>query len=182
MSRSRASKFTRTGSELEEVMAMSVAELEPETAVGDHAAGVPITSALTGRLIGFADGGVTPLVVYPGQPGTAALPARAIVDLHGAHVGGDVVLIFDGGDARRPIVVGWLRPPAGWPMQSPPGQVQVDADGERMIVSASQQLVLRCGSASITLTKAGKVIIRGAYIVSHSTGVNRVKGGTVHLN
>jgi len=160
---------------------MSVAELEPETAVGDHVAGAPITGAITGRLIGFADGGVTPLVVYPGQPGTVALPARAITDLHGAHIGGDVVLVFEGGDARRPIVVGWIRPPAGWPL-SQPGQVQVDADGERMIVSAAQQLVLRCGSASITLTKAGKVIIRGTYIVSHSTGANRVKGGTVHLN
>jgi hypothetical protein len=163
-------------------MAMSVAELERERAVSDPAAEVPIVGAITGRLVGFTDNGVTPLVVYPGQPGTAALPARTIVDVYGAHVDSEVVLLFEGGDGRRPIVMGCLRPSAGRPVQSPAGQVQLDADGERMIVTAAQQLVLRCGSASITLTKAGKVIIRGAYIVSHSTGANRIKGGTVHLN
>ena len=51
-----------------------------------------------------------------------------------------------------------------------------------MIVSAKEQLVLRCGKASITLTKAGKVMIQGSYVLSRSTGVNRVKGGSVQLN
>ena len=63
-----------------------------------------------------------------------------------------------------------------------PGQVQVDADGERMIVSAKEQLVLKCGKASITLTNAGKVIIEGSYVVSRSTGTNRIKGGSIQLN
>jgi hypothetical protein len=61
-------------------------------------------------------------------------------------------------------------------------KVDVEADGQRMIVSAQQQLVLRCGKASITLTKAGKVLIEGSYVLSRSTGVNRVKGGSVQLN
>ena len=51
-----------------------------------------------------------------------------------------------------------------------------------MIVSAKEQLVLRCGKASITLTKAGKVLIEGSYVSSRSTGVNRVKGGSIQLN
>ncbi|MEW5071937.1 hypothetical protein AB1P14_09365, partial [Pseudomonas aeruginosa] len=38
------------------------------------------------------------------------------------------------------------------------------------------------GKASITLTRAGKVIIRGAYLSSRSTGVNRIKGGSVQIN
>jgi hypothetical protein len=42
--------------------------------------------------------------------------------------------------------------------------------------------VLQCGKASITLTKAGKVLIQGSYVSSRSTGVNRVKGGSVQLN
>jgi hypothetical protein len=52
----------------------------------------------------------------------------------------------------------------------------------RMVVSAKEQMVLQCGKASITLTKAGKVLIQGSYVSSRSTGVNRVKGGSVHLN
>ncbi len=45
-----------------------------------------------------------------------------------------------------------------------------------MLVSAKDELVLRCGKASITLTRAGKVLIQGSYVSSRSTGVNRVKG------
>jgi phage baseplate assembly protein gpV len=121
-------------------------------------------------------------VVFPGQPGTAALRARSVVDLHGPHIGQAVVLMFDGGDTSRPLVMGVLRESQGWPAAEVPQQVQVDADGERLIVSAAEQLVLRCGKASITLTQAGKVLIQGAYVSSRSTGVNRIRGGSVQLN
>ena len=47
---------------------------------------------------------------------------------------------------------------------------------------SKEQLVLRCGKASITLTKAGKVLIDGSHVLSRSSGVNRVKGGSVQLN
>ena len=63
-----------------------------------------------------------------------------------------------------------------------PGKVEVNADGERLVVSAKEQLVLRCGKATITLSKAGKVLIEGTYISSRSSGVNRIKGGSVQLN
>jgi hypothetical protein len=49
-------------------------------------------------------------------------------------------------------------------------------------MSATDQMVLRCGKASITLTKEGKVIIQGAYVSSHSAGVLRLKGGSVQIN
>ncbi|MGV8750478.1 DUF6484 domain-containing protein, partial [Pseudomonas aeruginosa] len=55
-------------------------------------------------------------------------------------------------------------------------------DGERLEFSAEREIVLRCGKASITLTRAGKVIIHGAYLSSRSTGVNRIKGGSVQIN
>jgi hypothetical protein len=78
--------------------------------------------------------------------------------------------------------MGVLREGAGWPLEQKPDQVEVDADGKRMIVSAREELVLRCGKASITLTKAGKVLIKGSYLLSRSSGVNRIKGGSVQLN
>jgi hypothetical protein len=58
----------------------------------------------------------------------------------------------------------------------------VDADGERLLLSARNQLVLKCGKASITLTREGKVLIQGSYVSSRSTGVIRIKGGSVQLN
>lgn len=145
------------------------------------AAAVP-AGVVIGELIAMKDEGRTPLVLYPGQPGTAALAARSTVDLHGAHIGKQVVLMFEGGNAARPIVMGVLREGDGWPLPERPGQVEVDADGERLVVSAKEQLVLKCGKASITLTAAGKVLIQGAYLLSRSSGVNRIKGGSVQLN
>ncbi len=139
-------------------------------------------TVVMGELIAITDDGRTPLVLYPGQPGTAALRARTVIDLHGPHIGQPVVLMFEGGDAAQPIVMGVIRQAEGWPLAQAPAQVEVDADGERMIVSAREQLVLRCGKASITLTKAGKVLIQGSYVSSRSTGVNRIKGGSVQLN
>ncbi len=143
---------------------------------------LPTVGVQIGELIAITDEGRTPLVLYPRQPGTAAVAARTTVDLHGAHIGKEVVLMFECGNPARPIVMGVLREAKGWPLEVTPGQVQVDADGERMIVSAREQLVLRCGKASITLTKAGKVMIEGSYLLSRSSGVNRVKGGSVQLN
>ena len=142
---------------------------------------VMINGIVIGMLVAFKDEGRTPLVIYTGQPGSAALPARTIMDIHGSHIGRQVVLMFDQGDPRRPIVMGSLRSQEGWPLERP-GQVEIDADGERMIVSAKEQLVLRCGKASITLTRTGKILIDGAYVSSRSSGVNRIKGGSVQLN
>src|SRR5262245_24848229 len=138
-------------------------------------------SVLVGELVAMTDEGRTALVVYPGQSGSAAVAARSVVDLHGCHIRRKVVLMFERGDPTKPIVMGVLPEGDGWPLAERPGQVEVDTDGERLIVSAKEQLVLRCGKASITLTKAGKVLIQGAYISSRSSGVNRIKGGSVQL-
>jgi len=136
-----------------------------------------------GELIAITNEGQTPLVCFPGQPGTAALRARTTVAVYGKHIGKQVVLMFEAKDLTKPIIMGVLKgTEAGWPLEQRPGQVEVDVDGERMTVSAKEQLVLQCGKASITLTKAGKVLIKGSYVSSRSSGVNRIKGGSVQLN
>lgn len=140
------------------------------------------SAVIIGDLIGMTNEGRTPLVQYPGQPGAAALFARTVIDLHGSHVGRQVVLMFESNDASRPIIMGVLREGEGWPLDQQPGQVEVDVNGERMIVSAKEQLVLRCGKASITLTKAGEVLVNGSYLLSRSSGVNHIKGGSIQLN
>lgn len=137
---------------------------------------------VVGALLALTDNGCTALVSFPGQPEGGAVRARSVVDLHEPHIGANVTLMFEQGDPARPIVMGVLRGQTAWPLSAQPATVQVDLDGERMIVSAKEQLVLRCGKASITLTKAGKVLIDGTYVSSRASGVNRVKGGSVQLN
>jgi uncharacterized protein DUF6484 len=135
-----------------------------------------------GELIALKDDGRTPLVLYPGQKGSAAVPARSTVDLQGSHIGRHVVLLFESNEDAAPIVMGVLREGGGWPAGEQPGQVEVQADGERMIVSARKQLVLRCGKARITLTEEGKVLVEGTYVSSRSSGLHRIKGGCVLIN
>jgi len=130
---------------------------------------VGVLVALTG------DG--TPLVVDAAWPEAPAYGARSVVDLRGDHIGAEVVVACEGGDPARPIVLGVLQ---GAPQR--PGPLTVEGDGQRMVVSAQEQLVLRCGKASITLTREGKVLIDGAHVLSRASGMNRIKGGSVQVN
>jgi hypothetical protein len=141
-----------------------------------------IEGATVGRLVAFKDDGTVPLVIYEGQPTTAAVPARATLDLYGSHIGREVVLMFEGGDPQRPIVVGCLHDAHARALPERPASVEIDVDGERLVVSAKEQLVLRCGKASITLTCAGKILVHGTYVSNRSTGVLRLKGGSVQIN
>jgi hypothetical protein len=141
-----------------------------------------IHGLVIGELLALSGDGIAPLVRVPRSTGSSVLPASTCVDLHGPHIGASVVLMFERGNPNRPIVLGVLRGRTGWATSDKPGHVEVDADGERMVVSAREQLVLRCGKASVTLTKAGKVVLSGTYICSKSSGVNQISGGSVHLN
>jgi hypothetical protein len=159
-----------------------MSELEAVNSCAGVAAQASFHGAVIGVLIGFQDDGRTALVIFPGQPGDAATPARATQDMHGVHIGREVVLMFEGADPRRPIIVGVLQRSDGAPQARQDVQADVDVDGQRTIVSAKEQLVLRCGAASITLTRAGKVLIQGTYVSNRSSGVMRIKGGSVQLN
>ena len=146
-----------------------------------------IEGVVIGILKGFAKTGVPLVDFLPNQTGEP-LPARATVVLEEAHVGRDVALLFEQGDPRKPIVMGLMWIPADIPAGStnedvvPKKHVTVSADGERVTLAAEREIVLRCGEASITLTRAGKVLIRGKYLLSRSSGVNRIKGGSVQIN
>lgn len=61
-------------------------------------------------------------------------------------------------------------------------QQNIHVDGQRILLEGNEEIVLKCGDASITLTKAGKIIIRGKYLLSRSSGVNRILGGSVQVN
>src|SRR5215475_4929378 len=116
---------------------MSARDLESVLTAGEsNASSAAVSTAKTdgvvvGQIVGFKDNGATPLVIYPGQPGTAAIAARAIVDLHGEYIDRDVALMFESGDPVRPIVMGFVRNERTWRMPEQAGQVEVDANGER---------------------------------------------------
>ena len=92
--------------------------------------------------------------------------------------GRDAALTFEEGDSTLPIVVGLLQPPKS----AQPIQRDVKLDGDSLILSAKGDIVLQCGKSSITLTSAGKVLIQGEYLLSRSSGVNKIRGGSIQLN
>jgi len=133
-----------------------------------------------GRLVGF-DASGHPLVALNDDNSTSSLSARSTQRLHPSQINSEVVLIFVGNDREQPIIMGCLVPPmpfatAGGPL------AQVELNDQRLVLAAQEEIVLRCGKSSITLTQAGKVIIRGEYLLSRSAGVNRIKGGSVQIN
>ena len=136
-----------------------------------------LDGVVIGALVGFAKDGL-PLVDFSGNPQDNPVLARTIVVLSREDVGREVALLFEGTDFSKPILIG----PIVQPQQQTPRRVSVDRDRERLELTADREIVLRCGNASITLTRAGKVLIRGAYVSSHSSGVNKIKGGAVHIN
>jgi hypothetical protein len=135
-----------------------------------------------GSLLGF-DGEGRPLVDFPENRSGRPIVARTTVRPAPDDVGREAALLFENGDPHRPILIGFLEQQTFAPgSREEPTPKDVTLDGERIVLAAKQEIVLRCGKATITLTRAGKILIRGAYVSSRSSGVNRVKGGSVQIN
>lgn len=132
-----------------------------------------------GVLLGFHESGA-PLVAFPGNPRETALAARTTTRLRGEDLGHEVALLFENADPARPLLIGVIRQPE--PRRTDATRTTADLDGERLVLSAQREIVLKCGKSSITLTRAGKVLIRGAYLLSRSSGINRIKGGSIQVN
>jgi hypothetical protein len=121
-----------------------------------------------------------PHVVFPGNPSSVAVAARSTQRLTAKDIGAEVALSFENGDPAKPIILGRLvRHDRAVPNLV---QAEVDDTPTPLEITAESEIVLRCGKASITLTREGKIILKGTYISSRSTGVNRIKGGSVQLN
>lgn len=140
-----------------------------------------IDGVVIGLLTGF-DAELRPLVVFPGNPSDSSLTARATTALHNDDIGKEIALLFENGDPSAPMIIGRLRHSKEHIVEVESETHEVEVDGQRQVIEAKEEIVLKCGKASITLTRAGKIILRGTYLLSRSSGVNRIKGGSVQIN
>jgi hypothetical protein len=145
-------------------------------------ASAALPTAVTAQFCGFnLDDG--PLVAgLPGLPGEIVL-AQTTIPLLREQIGSRVLVLFDRGEVRRPVVIGLLQqaqPSSNRSAAAP--LVSVQSDGQRLVLTAEREIELRCGDASIILTRAGKILIQGKYILSRSSGYNRIKGAAVDIN
>jgi hypothetical protein len=120
--------------------------------------------------------------LYVEMPDVGILAARCVMSLGALPEqltrGTEAIVVMEQGDPARPIVVGLLAAKPAPPRR--PASAEVD--GRKVTFTADEEVTLRCGRASITLTRAGKVLISGDYVLSRSRGVNRIKGGSVQIN
>lgn len=87
------------------------------------------------------------------------------------------VVALEAGNPQLPIILGLLANP-----DEHSSPLKISSDGKKATVTADNEITLRCGKAAITLTKAGKILITGEYVLSRARGTHRIKGGTVQIN
>lgn len=144
---------------------------------------------IEGIVIGKLTNPETIEVDYPGNPKTCSISAIATCSVKASDINREVALTFQDADPFKPIMLGFIHHSQNKQTNTElptekksPISLDINMDGEQLIFSADKEIVLKCGKASITLTRAGKIILRGAYLLSRSSGVNRIKGGSVQIN
>jgi hypothetical protein len=108
----------------------------------------------------------------------AEQPAAALstVALAADDAGAAVVVAFDTRDGSTPIIIGRLE------HCGPAAAAAKQPASERLVFKAEREIELRCGDASIVLTRAGKVLIKGNFVLTRSRGANKIKGAYVAIN
>ena len=115
------------------------------------------------------------LITLEGE--TKRIHAVSTISLTDSDLGTGVAVAFIGNDTRKPIILGRIQRTNAAPID-----LIAKMDGERVVLHAEHEIELRCGEASITLTRAGKVIIKGNYVLTRSKGANKIKGAFVDIN
>jgi len=150
---------------------------------------------ILGTLVGIDDNGQA-LVDFAQNPVSTPLKAISTSAVTQQQVSRQVALLFNQGDLNQPIIMGLIHSPLQAMLENfdqhsetekveLAGNLNIDdvkVEGNKVTLEAQDEMVFKCGESSITLTKAGKVLIRGKYLLNRSSGVNRIMGGSVQVN
>lgn len=150
------------------------AAFDPAVAAG------PSTAATLGTFRGLdADGRAVVAIDDDGSEFIAVVAAPCPEGALEAARGRPVVLLFERGDPRRPVIVGWVQES---PAADPPERRYVRVDGRVLVLEGQQEVELRCGEASILLHRDGRIELRGRTILSEAREMQRIRGAAVRIN
>lgn len=76
-------------------------------------------------------------------------------------------------EAAGPVLLGLLDSPPGGARERLPQTVNIESQ---------EELVIQCGKSKIAMRADGRIEIRGGHLISRSSGPNKIKGGSVHIN
>ena len=154
---------------------------------------------IIGSLVGIDENGQA-LVDFAQNPVSTPLKAMSTTAVTQQQVSRQVALLFNQGDLSQPIIMGLIHSPLQAMLENfgqestngnetekveLAGDLNIDdvkVEGNKVTFEAQEEMVFKCGESSITLTKAGKIMIRGKYLLNRSSGVNRIMGGSVQVN
>lgn len=154
----------------------------------------PMASALGPTLARLAPSGSAGEIFVAVENG-APCPAKLLANLDRyelakpRYCGRDVLVVFQDGDRSKPIIVGLMEEPLeslvkmnAAATETPERKRELRIDGKRVVIEADDEIELKCGQGSITIRKDGKIVVKGTNVLSHATGPNRIRGGSVSLN
>lgn len=129
--------------------------------------------------VSFADlGGPPPIARTIGEVTRAQLEA-ACADAR------PILLAFLDGRADAPVIMSLASFSLGADLPAPaPAPVELLVDGEPSVhtIEAREELVLRCGDATISLRADGTIKILGRDVTSWARRRQRIRGGSVAIN
>ena len=95
-------------------------------------------------------------------------------------VGRQCAITLTGGSQPIPLVLGQLQSAVIGLGRAT--EISVSEAEGKIEIQSDREISFRCGEATFRMTSAGLVELRGNRVVSHSTGLNRIRGGSVKLN
>jgi hypothetical protein len=153
-----------------------------------------------GKIAGFEKDGV---VLVESEEMEALLPSYFIRTTTGPlprlNIGDEALFILDSGQERG-YILGLIEPyrheinaedeksetllSSGEEVEIKlPGKLQnVRVNGKKIYIEADDEIHLKCGKSSIFLNRQGKIVVRGANLISRSSGMNKIKGAAVNIN
>jgi len=158
-------------------------------------ANIAASEIIIGTLVAINGDGQA-LVDFAQNPSDSAIQAIATTVVTQQQVNRQVALLFNQGDLNKPVIMGFIHSPLqdmldNYEPQYETEKVELTADlniddvkieGKKVTFEAQEEMVFKCGESSITLTKSGKIMLRGKYLLNRSSGVNRILGGSVQIN
>lgn len=147
------------------------------------------TAELTVGTIANVDRNQCVWVDYDDNPYGIPLVAICAASVTMADVGRDVVLAFAQGDPGQPILLGLLRRNLIKNQTEPGASVhavelirETGNETPHVHLEAAEAVTLKCGQASLTLNRDGRVIVRGTNVATYADGTLRLRGAVVELN
>ena len=148
---------------------------------------------LIGKVLGFNERG-NPLVAYDETTRKTPIEALTTISLNHDVIGKDVAISFARNNGVVAIVMGVIKRALddvldvdrmGKRDESNSNEANEKAaivDGKKLELSATDEVTIRCGKASISLNKNGKILIKGEHMLNRTAGSYKIKSGSIQLN